>query len=113
VGLALVEIFKADPSLKSFVFTLKNPRDFPPRKFALKAEMKHRAIVCDSSRGPNFGDIGVVDKCNANTDSYTNFCACYVNDTGPKPIALLDSMTFFTGSQSFTVKEIEVFEITD
>jgi hypothetical protein len=33
-----------DPSLKSFVFTLKNPHDVSPRRFALKAEKKDRAI---------------------------------------------------------------------
>jgi hypothetical protein len=31
---------KADPSLKSFLFTLKNPHNFPARRFALKAEKK-------------------------------------------------------------------------
>jgi hypothetical protein len=36
--------YKADHSLKSFVFTLKNPHNFPVRKFALKAEKKDRAI---------------------------------------------------------------------
>jgi hypothetical protein len=32
------ERFKADPSLMSFLFTLKNPNNFPARKFALKAQ---------------------------------------------------------------------------
>jgi hypothetical protein len=36
--------YKADPSQKSFVFTLKNPHNLRARKFALKAEMKHKAI---------------------------------------------------------------------
>jgi hypothetical protein len=35
---------KADPSLKSFVLTLKNLHNFPARKFALKVEKKHQAI---------------------------------------------------------------------
>jgi hypothetical protein len=39
---------KADDSLKSFVFMLKNPHNIPARRFALKAEMKHQAIGCDS-----------------------------------------------------------------
>jgi hypothetical protein len=78
-------------------------------KFALKAAEKDKAIVCDSSRGPHFnGDIAVYDNCNANTDSFTRYFGyAYVNDTG------LDGKTFFTGSGEFTVKEIEVFEITD
>jgi hypothetical protein len=41
--------YKADPSLKSFVFTLKNPQNFPARKFALKAEKKEEAIFLISS----------------------------------------------------------------
>jgi hypothetical protein len=36
--------YKADPSLESFIFTLKNPHNFPARKFALKAEKKDEAI---------------------------------------------------------------------
>jgi hypothetical protein len=102
---------KADPSLKSFLFTLKNPHNIPARKFALKAEEKDEAIRCDSSRGPNFQDIGVYDNCNANTHSYAYFdddgVDTYANDTG------LNGLTFFTGSKWFTVKEIEVFEIAD
>jgi hypothetical protein len=35
---------KVDPSLKSFLFTLKNPHNFPLRRFALKDAMNHRAI---------------------------------------------------------------------
>jgi hypothetical protein len=99
--------FKADPSLGSFIFTLKNPHNFPARKFALKAEKKDEAIVCDPSRGPDFCDIGVSDNCNANTNSDTSLGGTYANDTG------LDGPTFFTGLHWFTVKEIEVFEITD
>jgi hypothetical protein len=46
--------YKADPSLKSFLFTLKNPHNVPARKLALTAESKDQAIGCDSSSGPNF-----------------------------------------------------------
>jgi hypothetical protein len=46
--------YNADPSLKSFLFMLKNPHNFPVRKFALKAKEKDGAIFCDSSRGPHF-----------------------------------------------------------
>jgi hypothetical protein len=51
--------FKADNSLKSFLFTLKNPHNIPARRFALKAEKKHEAICCYSFRGPFFRDICV------------------------------------------------------
>jgi hypothetical protein len=105
--------FKADPSLKSFVFTLKNPHNFPARQFALKAEKKDRAIACGFGRGPSFGgnirgDILVPEVCNVKTGSTTYyFGSSYENDSG------LDGTTLFTGWKDFTVKEIEVFEITD
>jgi hypothetical protein len=87
---------------------LKNPHNVPARRFALKAEEKHRAIYCDSKWGPSFPDIGASDNCNANTDSDTKyFGTTYTNDTG------LDGKTFFTVSEKFQVKEIEVFEKTD
>jgi hypothetical protein len=99
---------KADPSLKSFLFTLKNPRNIPPRRFALQAKMKDKAIICRSDYGPDFYDISVWDNCNGDPDSYTSdFGGVYTNDTG------LAGKTFFTGSQHFQVKEIEVFEISE
>jgi hypothetical protein len=100
--------FKADPSLKSFLFTLKNAHNFPARKFALKAARKNEAIHCESSCGPHFRDICVSANCNANTASYTCLIGgSYANDTG------LAANTFVTGSGYFEVKEIEVFETTD
>jgi hypothetical protein len=99
--------WQADARRKGFLFTLKNPHNVPARRFALKAE-KNEAICCVSTSGPHFRDIGVSDRCNANTGSYTHsFGDCYTNDTG------LDGRTFFTSSGNFKVKEIEVFEITD
>jgi hypothetical protein len=110
--------WKADDSQKSFVFTLKNPHNIPARRFALKAEWKHQAIICNSERGPCFGsgDMAVSDNCNGNifswfSDNYifssTRLGETYTNDTG------LDEFVVFTGSRDFRVKEIEVFEITD
>jgi hypothetical protein len=99
---------KADPSLKSFLLTLNNPHDFPARKFALKAEKKGEVIYCDPSCALHFWDIAVSDNCNAKTSYTSLFGSSYANDTG------LSGTTFFTGSlANFTVKEIEVFEITD
>jgi hypothetical protein len=96
---------KGDPSLKSFLFTLKNPHNVPARRFALKAE--NRAICCHSDCGPHFWDIRVFDNRNANTASNSLLGRSYTNDTG------LNGNTFFTGSTHFQVKEIEVFEITE
>jgi hypothetical protein len=99
--------WKADDSLKTFIFTLKNPYNVPPVIFPLKYLMKHEALECISTWGPHFCDIGVADYCNSNTKSYTRwFPSAYINTTG------LNGSTFFTGSEYFTVKEIEVFEIT-
>jgi hypothetical protein len=103
--------WKSDDSLKSFIFSLKNPHNVQPRKFALKSDQKHRAIYCGSGYGPIFGeanDIGVTDKCNESGQSFSGgFGDTYTNDTG------LSGRTFFTGSPNFTVAEIEVFEISD
>jgi hypothetical protein len=99
---------KADPSLNSFDLTLKNPHNFPAREFALKAEMKDKAIYCEASRSYDLNDIVVLDNCNRNPNSDTaSFEIRYANDSS------LNGRTFFTGSHTFTVKEIEVFEITD
>jgi hypothetical protein len=98
---------QADRNLKSFLFTLKNPHNIGPRKFALKSNKQDEAIECVSCSGPHFGDIGVSDHCNT-VSSYTfAFGVRYTNNTG------LHGMTFFTGSQLFNVKEIEVFQIID
>jgi hypothetical protein len=99
---------KADDSQKSFLFTLKNPHNIPARRFALKAEMKHRVIWCNSERGPCFySGIVVSEDCNANTGSWTQIGICYTNDTG------LHKNEFFTGAGHFQIKEIEIFKITD
>jgi hypothetical protein len=98
--------WKGDDSMKSFLFTLKNPHNIPARRFPLKSEMKHRAIRFVANWSPCFADIRVSDNCNTNTKSATYLSYAYTNDTG------LNSKTFFTGSENFQVKEIEVFEIT-
>jgi hypothetical protein len=116
---------KADPSLKSFLFTLKSPdnivtldpvtfklttapRKVRPRRFPLMAKARKHAIQCDSNDGPNFNDLYVSDNCNANTRSFSNLGShSYPNDTE------FNGETVFTGSLHFQVKEIEVFEIKD
>jgi hypothetical protein len=97
---------KADPSMRSFLFTLKNPHNIPARRFALKPGQRRQAIWCRSDRGPHFVDIVVADNCNTNQDSFIQFNTHYTNDTG------MDGAIVFTGSKRFQVKEIEVFEIT-
>jgi hypothetical protein len=98
--------WKADPSVKSFLFTLKNPHNIPARKCTLKAGQKNWAIMCRSDWGPRLSEIAVSGNSNANTNSWTHLGSTYNNDAG------MDGKTFFTGSENFQVKEIEVFEIT-
>jgi hypothetical protein len=42
--------WKADDSLKSFIFTPKNLHNIPARRFASKAKQKHGEIVIGSQR---------------------------------------------------------------
>jgi hypothetical protein len=99
--------WEADDSMKSFVFTLKNPHNIPARRFALNAQMKHHAIYWNSKYGPHFDAIWIKDNCNASANNGSSLGVNYTNDMG------LAGNIVFTGSQCFKVEEIEVFEITD
>jgi hypothetical protein len=107
---------KADDSLKSFLFTLKNPHNIPARRFALNAEEKHRAICCYSDSGPCFGacpsDLFVHSDCNANTGSFTWLGNTYINDTELDGRLVLTGSHWFREDGYFKVEEIEVFEIS-
>jgi hypothetical protein len=79
---------KSNNSLRSFLFTLKNPHSVPLRKCALRVKRKQDAIYDNSERGSGFGAIVVSDNCNcnANKNSYTCFGTRWrnsvcVNDT--------------------------------
>jgi hypothetical protein len=95
-----------DPSQKSFIFTLMNPHNMAARIF--KQKQADKAILDNSSYGPTFGngcDLHVCDQCQSSTGSYSALGTVYVNDTG------LAGNEILTGAQSFTVEEIEVFEV--
>jgi hypothetical protein len=101
---------KEDLSGRSFLFTLRNPSATPPKKFTLYWDCRKHAIACGRKHGPAFGkdDLWVESKCNQNTASRTRgFGEVYANNSGR------DGKTFFTGMAYFTVREIEVFEISD
>jgi prefoldin subunit 5 len=104
---------KADDSLRSFLFTLKNPHNVPAKKFALKAETKHTAIGCNSERGPLFWDLTVSDNCNVNTESSASGFGYVYSDDVRSSGRTFTGHTFFTWTLEFTVQEIEVFEIFD
>jgi hypothetical protein len=100
--------WKADPTVTSFLFKLNNLHNIAPWKLVLKKERNNEAIYFRSEWSLCFGDIGVCDRCDTNNHSYTwLFGIDCTNDTE------LDGGTFFTGSHTFQVKKIEVFEITD
>jgi hypothetical protein len=98
-----------DNSMKSFLFTMKNPHGLSPRVFGLKANGLNGAVQCSSTWGPVFGacEIYVRDQCNSANQNSTSLGKRYINDTG------LTGDAIFTGRSSFTVQEIEVFELTD
>lgn len=94
-------------STEGFIFTLTNPHKIPPTKYT-RNQQDSRAIYCNSSFGPVFGnlhpDIAVSNNCHQNDNSYSNFPSAY-NDTTRKGV------TTFTGKSNFTVNEIEVFSV--
>jgi hypothetical protein len=102
--------WNGDDSLQSFLFTLRNPHGVPPRKFALRKDKKECAIYCYAERCEHFDDIRVWNNCNTNGQSGT-----YIGTHWGNTIYENDTCFeyFFTGAENFTVKDIEVFEITE
>jgi hypothetical protein len=94
-----------DPSLMSFLFTIKNPHNLPPQIFKKNGEAY--AIYDKSTYGPTFGDhaLRICDQCQSSDSNYSRLDNGYVNDTGITRDQVL------TGSYNFTVEEIEVFEV--
>jgi hypothetical protein len=87
---------------------VKNPRNRDFGRFGLQNQQY--TIYCNSSYGPTFGnghDLYIANGCNGNANSYTNLGTSYVNNTN------IPGTQVFTGQQYFTVKEIEVFALTD
>jgi hypothetical protein len=94
-----------------FVFTLKNPHNISPSKFNMKNEWLNHSICCDVNLGPIFGcnDIRVENDCNIKKNRFTFYDFqrgeyCFDDTTGKKRL-------LFTGTETYTIKEIEVFNI--
>jgi hypothetical protein len=102
------DVTKGDASLKSFLFTLKNPHGLPARRFTLKPERKGMAVSGYARYGPMFGDDLYADYSVAGVSQTvtSHLGQVYTNDTG------LAGDTLLTGAAVTQVKEIEVFEIT-
>ena len=96
-------IYKRAPG--SFLFSLVNPSGLPPTKMPLIAGREGNAIYCSSSYGPTFG--GGPDFRVPNGPNSTN-CHVNLNNTYQCPTGQ-NNATFFTGSQNFTIAEMEVF----
>ena len=102
---------RRDGKGNEFVFSLKNPHNISPCKFNMKKEWLNHSICCDARRGPIFGcnDIRIEDECNVKNNKFTYFDFqpgeyCFDDTTGKKRL-------LFTGTNSYTVKEIEVYNI--
>jgi hypothetical protein len=95
-----------DPSLTSFLFTIRNPHNLPAQIFRLR--IADQAIYDYDYYGPVFGggnEIYIYDKCSTSTSSSANLGTTYANNTG------IDGNQVLAGAQGFTVKEIEVFDL--
>jgi hypothetical protein len=104
--------WKRDDSDKSFIFTLSNPSKSLPMKYRLKSEYNRYAIWTAKSVGPAFGGgcaICVKEGCNKGPVSYEKPKETYINPDGPKYFTVVTSQE---KPVLFTVKEIEVFQIT-
>jgi hypothetical protein len=98
---------KTDLTLKSFLFTLRNPHNFPARKSALKAEVKDQAILCASPSGPCLAGIVVLNHCNVDNSIIGSRIWRILRQRNQPARGKL-----FTGSQTFKAKEIEVFSFS-
>jgi len=103
-------IYKTDP--QAFLFTFTNPHNIPATKFIVRSDRQNNAICAFPGKGPTFGgahDIYVSS--NSNTDnnrftgSHIGFPTTYQDTTG------IARGMLFTGSESFTTTDIEVYAI--
>jgi hypothetical protein len=110
--------WEVDPYQKSFLFTLKNPHNLPARRFEMTPDSKRYVLSLDSSEAVmlsmgNSGAISLSSRCNENSDSHDRgFAKDYNNSTFAND-SEYDGKTCFTGSETFTVKEVELFEFFD
>jgi hypothetical protein len=91
--------YKSDESETSFLFTLKNPQDLPPKRFPLRPEEKSGAIRCGAGEVANFHDICISPIDTANFGEHYEVPEEYSG--------------IFKTEVDLKVKEIEVFQIID
>lgn len=91
-------------ALDSFIFTLTNPHDIKPTKYAVISANDH---LYDSPKlGPSFGlhDMEICGNANTVDGSRFDFPKSYADTTGKGCLT-------FTGAKEFRVVEIEVFQV--
>jgi hypothetical protein len=96
-----------DDQHQSFLFTIINSKRVEPTIFPLKEREGECAISHDPIYGPRFGycDLVISEHCNIK-DNYTTFLGeCY------RTTSELNGPECLTGSRTFLVKEIEIFEV--
>jgi hypothetical protein len=96
-----------DSNMNSFLFTIRNPYGIPPTIFPIRPEEKAKAISYGPSDAFNFGeyDISVFGNGHQRVSFTTGFGRCYQNTTG------IEGSCVFTGSYSFIIQEIEMFQV--
>jgi hypothetical protein len=112
------ERFVPDPDLASFIFTIKNPHNLPPRIFKQK-EQAH-AVFHSRAWGAIFGngyDLSLCAQCRSETQSGSRLGNAYP-DTLPRVcryptpgMSTIQEFQVLTGSANFSVNEIEVFQL--
>jgi hypothetical protein len=98
---------KEDPESGSFLFTLTNPHNSDPQIFKLIPGQEASAIKVSREFCVCFGndELLISDGCNVNPSHSAGLGSTYQNTTG------IDGRLVFSGSDKFTVKEIEVIGI--
>ena len=90
---------------QAFLFSMVNPNGLEPTKLPLIPGKEEFGIDCDNGYGPTFGDgndLHISGNANTNSNSYSDLGNSYRCPPGQQN-------TFFTGDESFTVTDYEVF----
>jgi hypothetical protein len=98
--------YASDPSLNSFLFTIKNLHNLPPQIF--KQQRADKAIYDHETCGPAFGshrDLVICDQKTSSDGTFSHLGSGYTNDTG------IGGSQVLTGARKFSLKEIAVFEV--
>jgi len=96
---------------QAFLFSMVNPHGLGPTKLPLVSGQEERAIKCESNYrfGPTFGsghDLFISANANTNSSCYSRLGNSYQCPPGHQK-------TFFTGVESFTVQDYEVFGLNN